>query len=305
MFAKRSVKVEWLSGVATALVTPFTQNGAIDEERFVGLVERQISAGIRLLIPCSTTGESATMTAAEDRRVMRLAVEASKGRARIIAGLGNNATNVVIDNALAAKEIGVDAVKVVAPYYNKPMQDGLFAHYEAIAHALGDLPVILYNIPTRTSSNILPETVRRLAVEVDSIVGLQESSRNLDQMMTILRDKPDGFKVFAGDDDLFFPLAVLGLDGVVSVLSNIIPKLMLQLWKTIETGNWEAGRQLHNRLLPLMRAMFMESNPLPVKAALAMMNLLEENYRLPLVSMDEGQKKQLRTLLAEFELVRN
>lgn len=303
MSANKSVKIEWLRGVATALVTPFTKHGAIDEERFVELVERQINAGIRLLIPCSTTGESATMTAAEDRRVMRLAVEAAKGRARILAGLGNNATSVVVDNALAAKEIGVDAVKVVAPYYNKPMQDGLFAHFEAIAHALGDLPVILYNIPSRTSSNILPETVRRLAVEVNSIVGLQESSRNLDQIMTVLRDKPDGFKVFAGEDDLFFPFAVLSLDGVVSILSNVIPETMLQLWQTIETGKWEAGRLLHNRLLPLMRSMYMESNPLPVKAALAMMNLLEENYRLPLVPMDEGQKKQMRALLTEFGLV--
>jgi len=295
--------VPWLRGCGTALVTPFTATGAVDEKRFRALVERQIAAGVRLLVPCGTTGEAATLTAAEHDRLIALTVETARGRAKVLAGAGSNATAATIDRARAARAAGADALLLVAPYYNKPSQAGLAAHFRAVAHAVGDRPVVLYNVPGRTASNIAATTTLALAREVENIVGVKEASGDLAQIMAILRDRPAGFRVLSGDDAVTLPFIALGADGIVSVVSNETPDLMANLTESALRGEWETARELHYRLLPLMEANFLESNPGPVKAALAAMGLLEEHFRLPLVPVQEQTRARVRAVLGSLGLL--
>jgi 4-hydroxy-tetrahydrodipicolinate synthase len=299
-----TLQLDWLRGCATALVTPFTANGSIDEPRLRDLIEYQINGGVRLLVPCGTTGESVTMSEEENRLVIRTTVELARGRAKVIAGTGSNSTATTIQRSQLAREIGVDAVLTVAPYYNKPTQDGLYAHFRAIAESIDGLPVVIYNVPGRTSSNISAETTLRLARDVENIVAVKEASGNLSQIMEILRGRPDGFRVISGDDSLTLPLIALGADGLISVASNEAPQFMSQLNDLALAGQWDEARALHYRLLPLMEGNFIESSPGPVKAGLALMGLLEENLRLPLVPVQEKTRDRMREILSELGLLK-
>ena len=298
-----TLRVEWLRGCGTALVTPFTATGEVDEARFRALLERQIAGGVRLLVPCGTTGEGATLDPREHERLIALTVDVARRRARVIAGVGSNATAVTIERARAARGAGADAILVVAPYYNKPTQAGLVAHFRAVAEAVEDLPVVLYNVPGRTASNITAATTLTLARERANIVGTKEASGDLSQIMAILRDRPPNFCVLSGDDAMTLPLMALGADGVVSVASNEVPDAMARLTDLALRDDWAAARTLHYRLLPLMEANFIESNPGPVKAALAALGLLEEHFRLPLVPVQEQTRARVRAALAELGLL--
>jgi 4-hydroxy-tetrahydrodipicolinate synthase len=289
-----TTRIDWLRGCATALVTPFTADGAVDEQRLLDLIEYQIAGGVRLLVPCGTTGESATMTDEEDQRVIKLTIEASRGRAKVIAGTGSNSTVVAIQYSQTARTLGADAVLSVAPYYNKPTQEGLYAHFRAIAESVSGLPVVIYNVPGRTSSNISAQTTLRLARDVENIVAVKEASGNLSQIMEILKERPEGFRVISGDDSLTLALIALGGDGLISVASNEAPDFMSRLVDLALEGKWDEARELHYRLLSLMEVNFIESSPGPVKAALAMMGLIEENFRLPLVPIQEKSRERLR-----------
>jgi len=297
------MKTDWLRGCATALVTPFTSDGAIDEAALTRLIEYQLNNGVRLLVPCGTTGESATMTEEEDQRVISRAIELARGRAKVIAGTGSNSTAVAIENSKIAQRLGADAVLVVAPFYNKPTQRGLYAHFRAIAEAV-DLPIVIYNVPGRTSCNIAAETTLKLAHECENIVAVKEASGNLSQIMEILRGRPEGFNVLSGDDAITFALIALGGDGLISVASNQAPELMSRLVDLALAGKWDEARQLHYRLLPLMETNFIESSPGPVKAGLAMMNLIGENFRLPLVPIQESSRARLREVMSELGLLK-
>jgi len=300
-----TMRVDWLQGCATALVTPFTAGGEVDQERLRSLIEYQIAGGVRLLVPCGTTGESATMTEAEDDRVIGLTVETARGRAKVIAGAGSNSTAAAIDCSLRARALGADAVLIVAPYYNKPTQDGLYAHFRAIAEAVNDLPVVMYNVPGRTSSNISTQTTLRLARDVENIAAIKEASGNLSQIMEILRERPADFRVLSGDDSLTYPMLALGADGLISVAANEAPAMMSQMVDLALAGQWAEARELHYRLLPLMEVNFVESSPGPVKAALAMMGLIEEHYRLPLVPIQDTSRARLREVLSELGLLKS
>ena len=299
-----TLQLDWLHGCATALVTPFTANGVVDEPRLRDLIEYQINGGVRLLVPCGTTGESVTMSEEENRLVIRTTVELARDRAKVIAGTGSNSTATTIQRSQIAREIGVDAVLTVAPYYNKPTQDGLYAHFRAIAESLDGLPVVIYNVPGRTSSNISAETTLRLARDVENIVAVKEASGNLSQIMEILRGRPEGFRVISGDDSLTLPLIALGADGLISVASNEAPQFMSQLNNLALAGQWDEARALHYRLLPLMEGNFIESSPGPVKAGLALMGLLEENLRLPLVPVQEKTRDRMREILSDLGLLK-
>ena len=298
-----TTKIDWMRGCATALVTPFTSVGAIDEERMRALVDRQIKGGVRLLVPCGTTGESATMTEEEDARVIAITIDVARGRAKVIAGAGSNSTAAAIEYSQRARDLGADAVLQVAPWYNKPTQEGLYAHFRAIAEAVPETPIMLYNVPGRTSSNIAAPTTLRLARDCENIVAIKEASGNLTQIMEILRDRPTNFSVLSGDDSVTLPLIALGGKGIVSVASNEIPDLMSRMTDLALDGNWAEARELHYRILPLMEINFIESSPGPVKAAMAMMGLLEENFRLPLVPITEKSRGQIRAVLIELGLI--
>ena len=298
-----TLKLDWLRGCATALVTPFTGDGAVDERRLRDLIEYQIAGGVKVLVPCGTTGESVTMSDAENELVIRTAVELARGRARVIAGTGSNNTATAIHKSRVAASLGADAVLVVAPYYNKPTQEGLYAHFRAIAEAV-DVPVVIYNVPGRTSSNISAETTLRLARDVENVVAVKEASGNLSQIMEILRSRPENFRVISGDDSLTLALIALGAEGLISVASNEAPSLMSQLNELALAGQWDEARALHYKLLPLMEGNFIESSPGPVKAGLALMGLIEENLRLPLVPVQEKTRARMREILSEIGLLK-
>jgi 4-hydroxy-tetrahydrodipicolinate synthase len=298
-----AMNIDWMRGCATALVTPFKFDGAIDEDSLTRLIEYQLTGGVKLLVPCGTTGESATMTEEEDQRVIKHTIDLAGGRARVIAGTGSNSTAAAIQSSKIAQALGADAVLVVAPYYNKPTQVGLYAHFRAVAEAV-DLPVVMYNVPGRTSCNISAETTLRLARDCTNIVAVKEASGNMSQIMEILRDRPDGFRVLSGDDALTFAMIALGGDGLISVASNEAPELMARMVDLALKGNWTEARKLHYRLLPLMEVNFIESSPGPVKAGLAMMDLIGENYRLPLVPIQDKSRALLREVLAELGLLK-
>ena len=295
-----TMKLDWMRGCATALVTPFKSDGSIDEERMRELVDRQINGGVRLLVPCGTTGESATMTEEEDASVIAMTIDVARGRAQVIAGAGSNSTASAIEYSKRAQDAGADAVLQVAPWYNKPTQEGLYAHFRAISEAVPDMPIMLYNVPGRTSSNIAAQTTLRLARDCENIVAVKEASGNLAQIMEILRERPDGFSVLSGDDAVTLPLIALGAEGIVSVASNEVPDLMSQMTNLALDGKWDEARALHYRLLPLMEINFIESSPGPVKAAMAIMGLLDENFRLPLVPIQEKSRARVREVLGEL-----
>lgn len=296
-----TMKVDWMRGCATALVTPFKADGAVDEDRMRALVDRQIKQGVKLLVPCGTTGESATMSEEEDARVIATTIDVARGRAKVIAGAGSNSTAAAIEYSQRARDLGADAVLQVAPWYNKPTQEGLYAHFSAIARAV-DLPIMLYNVPGRTSSNIAAQTTLRLARDHENIVAVKEASGNFSQIMEILRERPANFSVLSGDDSVTLPLIALGAEGIVSVASNEIPDLMSQMTALALDGQWDKAREVHYRILPLMEVNFIESSPGPVKAAMAMMGLLEENLRLPMVPITEKSRARVRQVLTELGL---
>src|SRR5829696_725327 len=298
------MNVEWMRGCATALVTPFKSDGSVDVERTAALAARQCEGGVRILVPCGTTGESVTMSEDENRRVIGATVEVARRHgARVIAGAGSNSTAHAVSNARAAREAGADAVLIVAPYYNKPTQEGLYQHFRTVAEAVAPLPVVLYNVPGRTSSNISAETTLRLAREVENVAAVKEASGNLAQIMEILRARPEGFLVLSGDDALTFAMIALGADGLVSVASNEAPGPLSRMVDAALAGRWDEARELHYRWLPLMDVNFVESSPGPVKAAMALMGLLEENLRLPLVPVTEKTRMRVREVLSESGLL--
>ncbi|HVF43799.1 MAG TPA: 4-hydroxy-tetrahydrodipicolinate synthase [Pyrinomonadaceae bacterium] len=298
------MNVEWMRGCATALVTPFGADGGVDVERMRALVRRQMDEGVSLLVPCGTTGESVTMSAAEREAVIRATIkEARRAGARVIAGTGSNNTAHAVEQSREAAEWGADAVLVVAPYYNKPTQEGLYQHFRAVAEAVPETPVVLYNVPGRTSSNISAETTLRLARDFGNVAAVKEASGNLAQIMEILRGRPEDFLVLSGDDALTFAMIALGADGLVSVASNEAPRLMSAMVGAALAGRWDEARAAHYRLLPLMDVNFVESSPGPVKAALALMGLLEENLRLPLVPVTEKTRARVREVISELGLL--
>jgi 4-hydroxy-tetrahydrodipicolinate synthase len=284
-----------LSGCGTALVTPFTRSGAVDERALRALVDWQIAEGVHFLVPCGSTGEAATMTPEEQRRVIEIVVETANKRVPIVAGAASNDTQRAIALSKAAQAAGATHLLHTSPMYNKPPQRGIVAHYRAIADAVS-LPIVLYNVPGRTGSNVEAKTTLALAA-TPRIVAVKEASGDLHQIADILRDRPDDFSVLSGDDELTLPVMAAGGDGIVSVISNATPRLMSELCECMLEGDLAGARERHFRLLPWMRAAFVESNPLPVKAALAMMCKIENVLRLPLVPMDEKHNVLLRDAL--------
>jgi len=299
-----TAKIDWLKGCATALVTPFRRDGSVDDDCFRRLVERQIKGGVRLLVPCGTTGESVTMDEDERLSVIRSTVDVArkyKG-AYVIAGTGTKNTAASIDFTRRAREAGADVALTVAPYYNKPTQEGLFAHFSEIAKSVKGMPIMLYNVPSRTSSNISAETTLRLAEKHDNIVATKEASGNYSQIMEIIRDRPKNFRVFSGDDASTLPLISLGGDGLVSVMANEMPKEMAKMVEHALNGSFHFARKIHYRILPLMEANFVESSPAPCKFVMKEMGLCEENLRLPLVPVTKPTQEKLRTVMKELKM---
>ena len=289
------------TGTGTALVTPFRTDGSLDEQALRSLVQRQIDAGINFLVPCGTTGESPTLTHSEHLRVVELTVETAKGRVPVLAGAGGYNTAEVISLAKELQHLGADGILSVTPYYNKPTQEGLFQHFKAIASAV-NLPIILYSVQGRTGVNIEPATVLRLS-QIENIVGIKEASGNISQMGAILNLVPRDFLVLSGDDSLTLPLISLGGRGLISVASNEIPAEMTRLVQSALSGDFAEARRLHFQYLSLMDINFVESNPIPVKAALAEMGLLQPVWRLPLVSPKPENLARIRAVLESLNLL--
>jgi 4-hydroxy-tetrahydrodipicolinate synthase len=292
---------QMFTGCGTAMVTPFLQDGALDEAALIRLIHRQIKADIDFLVPCGTTGESPTLTREEHLRVVELTVEVAKGKVPVLAGAGgyNTAEVIALANELAG--IGVDGILSVTPYYNKPTQEGLYQHYRAIARAT-TLPIILYSVAGRTGVNIEPPTVKRLA-EIDNIIGIKEASGSISQMAAILSTVPEEFMVLSGDDAIALPLIALGGRGIISVVSNEIPEEMTCLTRLCLNGDFTRAREIQRRFQALMEVNFVESNPIPVKAAMAEMGLLEAVWRLPLVPPKTENQERIRNVLASLGLV--
>jgi 4-hydroxy-tetrahydrodipicolinate synthase len=289
------------TGCGTALVTPFQRDESLDERVLRQLIQRQITAGIDFLVPCGTTGESPTLTREEYLRVVEITTEEVRGRVPVLAGAGGNNTAAVVALIRAIEPLGVDGILSVAPCYNKPTHEGLYRHYCTVAEATR-LPIVLYNVPGRTGCNIEPETVRRLAA-AGSIVGIKEASGNIAQIGAVLQAVPEEFAVLSGDDAMTLPAMALGARGVISVAANEAPAEMTELCRLAQNSDFAAARRIHRRLLPLMDVNFVESNPLPVKAALAMMGLAEPVWRLPLVPPSERSCEKIRGVLENIGLV--
>jgi 4-hydroxy-tetrahydrodipicolinate synthase len=289
-----------LKGALTALVTPF-KDGKIDEEPLRRHIENQIEAGINGLVPCGTTGESATLTHDEHRRVIEITVKTANGRVPVVAGTGSNSTSESVMLTGFAKEAGADAALLITPYYNKPSQEGLFQHYKTVAESV-DLPILLYNVPSRTAVNMLPETTARLS-EIESIIGIKEATGDLDQISETIKLSRDGFILLSGDDATTLPMLNAGGHGVISVTSNVVPSDVANMYKAFKEGRSKEAQEIHERLLPLTSAMFIETNPVPVKTALSMMGLISEELRLPLVGMYKANKERLQIALKEYGLI--
>jgi 4-hydroxy-tetrahydrodipicolinate synthase len=289
-----------LRGAMTALVTPFDDAGRPDEAALEGLVNWQIEQGIHGLVPAGTTGEGATLTDDEHRRVIAAVVRAARGRVPVIAGAGSNDTKRTIDAARRAVEAGADALLVVSPYYNKPNHSGMMAHYEAVARAT-ERPLVVYNVPGRTGQNLGARWILELA-RIPGVIGVKEASADLEQIAEILMHRPEGFAVLSGDDALTLPTLSLGADGVISVVSNQAPREMANLVAAGLEGDLETGRRLHYRLLPLMRANFAESNPVPVKTGLALLGRCSDRLRAPLGPASEATRDRVRQALVAAEL---
>ncbi len=292
------MRTPW-TGCGTALVTPFTRDGAVDEHGVRRLARRQIDAGIHFLVPCGTTGESPTLSEDERVRVVQLVVEEAAGRVPVLAGAGGYDTKEVIHTATRMKQVGANGLLSVTPYYNKPTPEGLFQHYSAIAGEVG-LPVILYNVPGRTGCNIDVATVVRLS-GVPNIVGVKEASGNMSQIVEICGAVPSDFIVLSGDDALTLPVMSVGGRGVISVSSNEVPAEMSRIVELAERDDFEAARRIHRELLPLLTVNFIEANPIPVKSAMAALGLLDEVYRLPMVPPREASRARIRQVLAELK----
>ena len=288
------------TGSLTALVTPF-RGGDVDYRALADLVEMQIAGGTHGLVPCGSTGESATLSHAEHRRVVEVVVAAARGRVQVVAGTGSNSTREAIELTRHAKDAGADAALLISPYYNKPTQAGIVAHYAAIARETG-LPLLAYNIPGRTASNILPETVAQLA-DIEQVVGIKESCGDIAQIGRVIALRPDDFSVLSGDDVLTLPMLALGGDGVISTTSNVAPSEMVELVRAFRAGDITRARDLHYRLLPLFDALFAETNPIPVKCALTLRGLIRDEIRLPLTRLSEPNRERLRVVLKELGLL--
>ena len=288
-------------GAFVAIVTPFT-DGRVDEQALADLIEFHIANGTHGIVPCGTTGESATMSHDEHHRVVELTVKTVNGRVPVLAGSGSNSTSEAIDLTRHARQAGADGALMVSPYYNKPSQEGLYQHYKAVAEAV-DIPIILYNVPSRTSSNILPSTVARLA-DVDNIVGIKEASGDLNQISEVIRLCPDDFAVMSGDDFTSMPTILLGATGVISVTSNVAPKDMAQMMDAALAGDLATARSLHYKLFPLMQAMFYDTNPVPAKKSLELMGKIKSGTpRLPLYPMNDETLVRLKAALADYGLI--
>jgi 4-hydroxy-tetrahydrodipicolinate synthase len=291
-----------LQGCGTALVTPFHPDGSLDEPALTAHVRSQVDAGISLLIPCGTTGEASTLTESETERVINLTIEAAAGRVPIFAGSTHNSTaQAVLNTKRIAKIPGLTGILTANPYYNRPNQEGQYQHFRAIAEAV-DLPILLYNIPGRTATNLLPETVLRLA-ELPNIVGIKESSGIMGQITELLSSAPANFAIFAGDDALALPVIALGGVGLVSVASNAIPAQMSQMITTALANDWATARELNTRFYALMLAHFIEPSPAPIKAVLALLGLCSETLRLPMVPVTETTRTKLKSLLHDLNLL--
>ncbi|MCZ6463939.1 MAG: 4-hydroxy-tetrahydrodipicolinate synthase [Proteobacteria bacterium] len=287
-------------GVLTALVTPFS-NDAVDEKALGDLVETQIAAGVDGLVPCGSTGESATLSHAEHQRVVEIVVEAARGRVPVVAGTGSNNTREAIALTLHAREAGADGALLISPYYNKPTQEGIVAHFEAVASEAA-LPLIVYNIQGRTASNILAETMARLA-EIEHVVGAKEACGDIDQIAHVIALCPDDFTVLSGDDAWTLPVLAIGGRGVISTSSNVAPTEVGDLVRAFRSGDPDRARAIHGKLLPLFDALFCETNPIPVKAALALMGRIEPEIRLPLLPLSERNRERLQVVLKETGLL--
>ncbi len=291
-----------LRGCGTALVTPFTSDGAVDERALRSLVAWQVESRIDFLIPCGTTGETPTLSREEWLRVIEVTIEVAGGRVPIVAGATSNSTRDAVEKAKEVARIpGVDAILTASPYYNKPTQEGQYQHFKAIAEAV-DKPLILYNVPGRTGANLEPATLGRLAA-MRNIVAVKEASGNMSQIADVFNAVPEDFLVFSGDDAVTLPVVSLGGAGIISVCSNEIPREMAEMTRAALAGDWDKARKLHRRYLPLMQANFLESNPMPVKAVLAMMGRIGEHYRLPLVPVKKETKAKLEKIAAELGLL--
>jgi len=288
------------TGVGTALITPFTADGSLDEAAISRLARRQIDAGVHVLVPCGTTGETPTLSFDERRRVIELVVAEAKGRALVLAGAGGYDTKEVIHMVAMVKAAGADGILSVTPYYNKPTPEGLYQHYKAIAEST-DLPIIVYNVPGRTGCNIDPATLVLLA-GIPNIIGVKEASGNISQMAQICHDVPSDFLVMSGDDAITLPLMALGGHGIISVVSNEVPSEMVQMVEAFERGALADARYWHNKLLPIMQINFVESNPGPVKFAMAAMGLCEEVFRLPVVSPRVSSQEKILAVLRDLGL---
>ncbi len=293
------MQTRWI-GCGPALVTPFTPTGDLDEAGITRLVQRQIDGGVHFLVPCGTTGESPSLSHDEKVRVVEIVVQTADGRVPVLAGAGGNDTRAAAALVGDMANAGADGVLSVTPYYNKPTQDGLYRHFEAIAERT-TLPIVLYNVPGRTGCNIEPATLARLA-SIPNIVGVKEASGDLAQMCEVCRTVPDDFSVLSGDDAFTLPLMALGGTGVISVLANEAPAEMAQLVELAGAGDFAAARTVHERLLPLMQVNFIESNPIPVKAAMAMLGLLEDSYRLPMVPPTDASRARIGAVLNDLGL---
>lgn len=289
-----------LKGSMVALVTPF-RGGKFDEKSYCDLIEWHIKEGTRGIIPCGTTGESATLDYDEHQRVIEVAIEAAQGRIPVVAGTGANATEETLAMTKKAQKAGANAALLVSPYYNKPSQEGIYRHYKTIAESV-DLPIVLYNVPGRTASNVAPETVARLA-EVKNIVAIKEASGDMKQVSEVIRLCGDRMTVLSGDDFTTFPLIMLGGKGVISVSANVMPREVAELCERAIEGDLDKARSLHFLLEPLNKAMFIETNPVPVKTALALMGKVEEEFRLPLCEMAASNRERLKDVLKSYRLL--
>ena len=289
------------TGVGTALITPFTKDGSLDESAIKRLARRQIDAGVHFLSPCGTTGEAPTLSHDEKLRVVELVVEESDGRVPVLAGAGGYDTREVIELARDMERVGADGLLSVTPYYNKPTQEGLYQHFKAIAESVR-LPIVLYNVPTRTSVNMSVETTLRLS-EIPNIVATKEAAMNAEHWSTIVSSAREGFHLLSGDDPLTVAAMAVGGKGVVSVASNEAPAEMAQIVELCEKGDFTAARKLHHWLLPLIQVNFIETNPIPCKAAMAAMGLIEESYRLPMVAPTASAREKIMHVLQQLKLL--
>lgn len=289
------------TGSIVALVTPF-KDGKVDEDKLAKLVEFHIEKGTNGIVPCGTTGESATLSHEEHQRVIEVTIKSARGRIPVIAGTGSNNTEEALRLTRFAREAGVDAVLMITPYYNKPTQKGLYLHFKKVAEEV-DVPIILYNIASRTGVNLEPETLARLA-EIKNIVGIKEASGNLDQVSRMVSLCGDKITLLSGDDSLALPILAVGGKGVISVLANILPAEMSTLVKEYLRGNVNKAREIHYRLYPLMKVLFIETNPIPIKTSMAMMGMIEEELRLPMAPMEEGNRNRLEKVMQEYGLIK-